>query len=167
LRTAAATIRPRAEDKGVHVVVDVPTDLPPVAADASRIGTALRNLLDNALTYTNAGGKITLSAAVLPEGVRLTVADTGIGIPEEYVSHVFEKFFRVPGQSRGGGTGLGLAIVQEIVAAHGGSIVCESEVGAGTSFHLTLPRAIIGPDQAAPDHDVRKDGQTSLRGNQP
>ncbi len=146
LRAAAEAIRPRAEDKRVDVVVDVPPGLPLVAADASRIGTALRNLLDNALTYTDAGGRITLSAKAVPEAVTFTVADTGIGIPPEYQSRIFGKFFRVPGQSRGGGTGLGLAIVQEIVAAHGGTITCESQPGAGTSFYLTLPKSPAIPE---------------------
>ena len=67
------------------------------------------------------------------------MADTGLGIPPEYLPHVFEKFFRVPGQSQGGGTGLGLAIVREIVTAHGGTITCDSQPGAGTMFRLTLP----------------------------
>src|SRR5262249_54417805 len=103
LRAAAEAIRPRAQDKGVDVVLEVPTGLPPVAADASRLGNALGNLLDNALTYTDPGGRITLSAAAGTEGVTLSVTDTGCGIPPEYLPRVFDKFFRVPGQSRGGG----------------------------------------------------------------
>jgi signal transduction histidine kinase len=115
--------------------------LSPVAVDAARLGHALRNLLDNALAYTDRGGRITLSARSDSEGVTLSVADTGIGIPREHLPHVFEKFFRVPGQSRGTGTGLGLAIVQEIVTAHGGSISCESHPGLETVFRLRLPLA--------------------------
>jgi signal transduction histidine kinase len=141
LRAAAEAVRPRAQDKGVELVLDVPPELPPVAADAARLGNALRNLLDNALTYTDRGGRITLSAAAGPDAVTLAVADTGVGIPPEHLPHVFEKFFRVPGQSRGGGTGLGLAIVHEGVTAHGGTITCESRPGAGTVFRLTLPVA--------------------------
>ncbi len=64
-----------------------------------------------------------------------------MGIPPESLPHVFEKFFRVPSQSKGVGTGLGLAIVQEIVAAHGGTITCESTPGKGTTFRMTLPVA--------------------------
>jgi signal transduction histidine kinase len=67
------------------------------------------------------------------------VADTGSGIPPEYLPHVFDKFFRVPDQSQGHGTGLGLAIVREIVTAHQGRITCASEPGRGTVFHITLP----------------------------
>jgi PAS domain S-box-containing protein len=139
LQAAADSIRPRAEDKGVEIVLAVPSGLPALAVDATRLGHALRNLLDNALTYTDRGGRITLSASADSDAVVLSVADTGIGIPAEHVPHVFEKFFRVPGQSRGTGTGLGLAIVNEIVAAHGGTIACESRPGAGTTFHIRLP----------------------------
>jgi signal transduction histidine kinase len=141
LQAAAEAVRSRATDKGVEVVLDVPTGLPKVAADAARLGNALSNLLDNALTYTDRGGKITLSARTAADGVTLSVADTGVGIPPAALPHVFEKFFRVPGQSQGSGTGLGLAIVHEIVIAHGGTISCESEPGVGTVFHLTLPLA--------------------------
>jgi signal transduction histidine kinase/HAMP domain-containing protein len=144
LQAAADAVRPRAEAKHIELVVEAPADLPPVAADPERLGYALNNLLDNALTYTDQGGRITLSAAPGgPEGspgtVRLTVADTGEGIPREYLPHVFERFFRVPGQSHGLGTGLGLAIVREIVTAHQGSITCDSTPGKGTLFSLTLP----------------------------
>ncbi len=139
LQAAADAVRPRADDKGVDIVIEVAPGLPPVAVDATRLGHALRNLLDNALTYTDRGGRVTLSASADPEAITLSVADTGIGIPPDHVPHVFEKFFRVPGQSRGTGTGLGLAIVNEIVAAHGGTITCESQPGVETVFRLRLP----------------------------
>jgi signal transduction histidine kinase len=140
LGAAAEAVGPRAEAKHVELAVEAPADLPPVAADPERLGYALNNLLDNALTYTGQGGRITLSAQAGPgETVCLSVADTGTGIPPEYLPHVFERFFRVPGQSQGHGTGLGLAIVREIVTAHRGSITCESTPGQGTVFRLTLP----------------------------
>ncbi|HLJ11261.1 MAG TPA: ATP-binding protein [Planctomycetaceae bacterium] len=141
LQATADAIRPQAEDKGIEILVSVSPGLPAVAVDASRLGLALRNLLDNALEYTDRGGRITLAAGADAEGVVLSVADTGIGIPGEQLVHVFDKFFRVPGQSRGAGTGLGLAIVHEIVAAHGGAVSCESRPGAGTVFRLRLPKA--------------------------
>jgi signal transduction histidine kinase len=141
LQAAAEAVRPRAHDKGIAVEVAVPADLPPVRADAGQLGHALNNLLDNALTYTEPGGRVTLGAAAVDGQVTLTVQDTGRGIPAEYLPHVFERFFRVPGQSAEGGTGLGLAIVREIVTAHGGTVTCESQPGAGTTFQLTLPLA--------------------------
>ncbi len=138
LQTAADTARSRAEDRHVELVVESAASLPPVAADRDRIGHALDNLLDNALTYTEAGGRITLSAEAADPGmVRLSVRDTGIGIPPEYLPYVFDKFFRIP--NRGHGTGLGLAIVREVVVAHHGQVTCDSKPGRGTVFHLTLP----------------------------
>jgi signal transduction histidine kinase len=141
LTAAADAFRAQAEDRGIELMVNVPPGLPSVAVDAARLGTALGNLVDNALTYTDRGGKITLTATAGRDSVTLAVSDTGIGIPAEHLPHVFEKFFRVPGQSRGGGTGLGLAIVNEIVTAHGGTVTCESQPGAGTTFRLMIPVA--------------------------
>jgi signal transduction histidine kinase len=142
LRAAADAIRPRAVDKGLEVVLEMPGELPDVAANPERLLHALGNLLDNAVTYTDQGGKVTLSAIPSNGHVMFTVSDTGIGIPPEYLPHVFERFFRVPGRSRGGGTGLGLAITREIVAAHGGTVTCESAPGTGTTFRLALPAQV-------------------------
>ena len=105
----------------------------------------LDNLIVNAATYTEPGGQITLTARAQDDKiVELSVSDTGIGIPQEYLPHVFEKFFRIPGQSRGVGTGLGLAIVREIVQAHGGEIACTSEPNQGTTFTIRLPAVKLG-----------------------
>jgi signal transduction histidine kinase len=139
LENAADAARPRATDKHLTLTVEDATGLPEVAADVPRIGHALNNLIDNALTYTEQGGRVTLSARRSADGVELSVADSGIGIPPEHLGHVFDKFFRVPGQSRGQSSGLGLAIVHEIVAALHGHVRVESEPGRGTVFHLTLP----------------------------
>jgi signal transduction histidine kinase/HAMP domain-containing protein len=141
LEATAEAARPRAEDRHLTLAVEVPADLPRVLVDRQRLGHALGNLLDNAVTYTEPGGRVTLSAEAAEGRVVLTVADTGIGIPPEHLPHVFDRFFRVPGRSQQGGTGLGLAIVREIVAAHGGSIRCESQPGVGTVFRLELPAA--------------------------
>jgi len=139
LQSAIDSIRPRAEDKGIQVQIQVPDDLPPVAVDLERFGLALSNLLDNALTYTPRGGKIGVAASAADGKLTIEVADTGLGIPPEHLPRVFERFFRVPGRSRGSGTGLGLAIVREIVSAHSGEIDCDSTEGEGTVFRITLP----------------------------
>ncbi len=139
LQAAAELCRRRAEDQGIELVVTAAPDLPEVAIDARVLNHVLRNLLDNALTYTDRGGRVTMTASRDRDVVAITVTDTGTGIPTEYVPHVFDRFFRVPEQSRGGGTGLGLAIVREIVLAHGGSITCTSRQGHGTTFRLTVP----------------------------
>jgi two-component system, NtrC family, sensor histidine kinase KinB len=153
LQAAADAICPRAADKGIEVIVEASEALPAVAADAQRLRHALDNLLDNAVTYTAQGGHITLKATADGPHMLLTVADSGVGIPPEYLPRVFDRFFRVPGQSVEGGTGLGLAIVRETVEAHGGSIICESQPGAGTVFRMKLPlwTGQSGSTSAAPD----------------
>jgi signal transduction histidine kinase/HAMP domain-containing protein len=140
VRAAEEAFRPRAQDKDIAFIVDVAPDLPDVCADADRMGYALGNLLDNSLTHTERGGKITLSVAKGADGVTFYVTDTGRGIAPEHLPHIFEKFYRVPGQSKQGGTGLGLAIVQEIVAAHDGEVACDSRPAKGTVFSIRLPR---------------------------
>jgi PAS domain S-box-containing protein len=154
LEKAAESISARAEDQGVTVAVEAPTDLPAIAIDHDRLGQALGNLLDNALTYTDRGGRITLKAAARGDTVTLTIEDTGIGIPPEYLPRVFTRFFRVPGRSKEGGSGLGLAIVREIVAAHGGTIICENRPGGGTVFRIDL--------KAWTGHPPHPEGQSSL-----
>ena len=101
----------------------------------------LSNLLDNAAKYTPAGGSITLGAINGQGSLNLYVRDTGIGIPKEHVSRLFERFYRVDkARSRElGGTGLGLAIVKHLVQAHGGGVWVESEPGMGSTFWFSLP----------------------------
>lgn len=115
-----------------------------VLGDEVRLIQVLMNLIDNALTYTTAGGKVTLEVVVQSNNASLTVRDTGIGIAEEHLEHIFERFYRVDSaRSRAaGGTGLGLAIVEWLVGAHGGKITVESEVGKGTTFTVMLPLAV-------------------------
>ncbi|QWV94706.1 PAS domain-containing protein [Geomonas oryzisoli] len=114
-----------------------------VQADRARLEQVLINLLDNAIKYSEAGGKVELSAR--PEGalVRISVRDSGIGIPEKDLPRLFERFYRVDeARSRdNGGTGLGLSIVKHIVQAHGGTVRVESEPGQGSVFSFTLPAA--------------------------
>ncbi len=148
LRAAAERVGPLMAGK--TLAVEPVHGLPPVAADADRLGHALDNLLVNAATYTDPGGRITLSARPAPgDRVELALSDTGVGIPPEHLPHVFDKFFRIPGQTRGQGTGLGLAIVKEVVAAQGGSVTCESEPGKGTTFRITLPAWAAKPTEGA------------------
>ena len=114
---------------------------------------ALQNLLDNALAHTPqaAGSRSPRGAAAT--SVVLSVADTGCGIPAEYLPHVFERYFRVPGDAAHGGSGLGLAIVREIVTAHGGTVACESEPGnAAPSFRMTAARLGRRAEDARPGH---------------
>ena len=142
-------MRPRAEAERVVLQVDLPEDLPLVDVDPQRVRQVLRNLLDNGLTHTEPGGKITITARVArpePGGrsgqwIEVGVRDTGAGIAPDDLSHVFERFYRADkSRSRAtGGTGLGLAIARQLVKAHGGQIGVESEIGRGTQFTFTLP----------------------------
>ena len=136
---AVDQVRSAAQDKGVELKVEVPVDLPRVRADRARINHVLLNLLGNALRYTSAGGMICLSAVLEKDMIQFIVKDTGAGIPQQYQTRIFERFFRVPGQN-GGGVGLGLAIAREIVQAHGGTIRVESREGHGTTFFFTVPQ---------------------------
>jgi two-component system phosphate regulon sensor histidine kinase PhoR len=133
---------PRAEQQGIALVLAIPSAVPSITADAYLLEQLLVNLIDNALKYTELG-EIRVGCA--PEGtdrVRIEVSDTGIGIPEESLSRIFERFYVVD-KSRSrklGGTGLGLAIVKHIVHRHSGTIEVSSEVGKGTRFTVILPR---------------------------
>lgn len=112
-----------------------------VLGSASDLGLAVRNLLNNALRYTDSGGRVTIRLERKAEEAVLTVADTGIGIPQRDLARVFERFYRIDdARSRAtGGTGLGLAIVRHVVEMHGGGVTVESELGAGSTFTVRLP----------------------------
>jgi signal transduction histidine kinase len=136
---------PVAAEKGVCLETRTEQELPPVVADRERVLQVLANLVGNALKFTPAGGRIELSAARVPEGVRIAVADTGPGIAPENLPHVFDRFWKTQGGNRHG-AGLGLAICKGIVEAHGGSIGVESRLAAGSTFAFTLPAAEAAPD---------------------
>ena len=126
---------------GVKMGIDLPPDLPYVMAETGKLDQILTNLLENALRFTPEGGRVDVSASTGRRWVKLTVSDTGIGIPSEHLPHVFERFYKVDRSRRDGGTGLGLAIAKHLVQAHGGDISVSSTEGQGSSFDLTLQRA--------------------------
>ena len=128
-----------AKDKGVTVVNKVSDDLPEVMADAEKIRHVFANLLSNAFRFTGPGGSVTIRAEQEQDRVAFLVEDTGKGIPEEELQHLFGQFYRAPGQDEKSGVGLGLAIAKEIVRAHGGDVGAESVVGKGSTFRFTLP----------------------------
>jgi signal transduction histidine kinase len=128
-----------AKDKGVTVANDVADDLPEVMVDAEKIRHVFANLLANALRFTSPGGSVAVRASREQDRVAFFIADSGEGIPAEDLNHLFEQFYRAPGQDAKSGVGLGLAIVKEIIRAHGGDVGAESEVGRGSTFRFTLP----------------------------
>ena len=127
------------QDRGVEFVLEDPGLAEQVPVDKDQLQHALQNLLENALAHTPAGGRITLAAEAAPGQVVFSVTDTGSGIPAEYLPMIFQRHFRVPGDTAPGGSGLGLAIVREIVMAHGGTVECESSPGEQTVFRMSLP----------------------------
>ncbi len=129
------------EQGGLTLVAQVAQGLPPVCGDPIHLRRVLDNLLGNARKFTPAGGCISLRLVQEGENLVLKVADTGIGIPEDQLGRIFERFYQVDGSMsrRYGGAGLGLALVKEIVEEHGGTVSVESEVGRGSTFTVTLP----------------------------
>jgi two-component system OmpR family sensor kinase len=123
-----------------------------VVGDAARLIQVIMSLVDNAITYTNPGGKVTLSVVIDDDMALLSVRDTGIGIAPEDQKHIFERFYRAdPARSRAaGGSGLGLSIVDWIVKAHNGSVRVESQVGRGSTFIVSLPLEDIARPATAP-----------------
>ncbi|KXG43364.1 sensor histidine kinase [Tepidibacillus decaturensis] len=131
-----------AKDLGIELTTEVDPNIKEVFIDVDRIEQVITNLVDNAMRHTQRDGRITMRAK--PKGIRkilLEVEDTGVGIPEEDLPYVFERFYKADkARTRGhSGTGLGLSIVKNIVHAHGGSISVSSQLGQGTTFSIILP----------------------------
>lgn len=130
----------QAQDRGIVLQCDVRSDLPPALGDQDRLVQALSNLVDNALKFTKTGGHVMLRGQLVGDRLRVSVEDSGCGIPAESLPYVFDRFWQANRVSRAG-AGLGLAIARGIVAAHGGEISVQSTLGRGTRFDVTLPLA--------------------------
>jgi two-component system, OmpR family, phosphate regulon sensor histidine kinase PhoR len=143
LNVAVNRLRLQAKRAGLSLQVEYPNNLPPVLADPPRIEQVMVNLLHNAIKFTPAGGSIFVSARPEGEGTEacivFEVRDTGVGIPEDDIQRIFERFYKADRARTGGGTGLGLAIARHLVEAHGGRIWVESREGQGSSFFFSLP----------------------------
>ncbi len=134
----------QAKLKNITMMLNLPPDLlPQVMADPIRIGEVVTNLVANAINYTDAGGKVSVTVEITPNEVKTIVSDSGVGIPKEALPHLFNKFFRVSNitQQASKGTGLGLYIAKSIITKLGGKIWVESELGKGSQFIFTLPVA--------------------------
>ncbi|MCA1599439.1 MAG: two-component sensor histidine kinase, partial [Chloroflexi bacterium] len=151
LAGVGARFGPAAAQAGVALTLDI-VGAPTIVTDGLRLEQALVNLVANALRHTPAGGAITLSAHSAGVEARLSVADTGAGIPADELPRIWERFYRVDkGRDRssgGAGVGLGLAICQSAITLLHGRIAVESEVGAGTTFTIHLPLRLETPHPA-------------------
>lgn len=141
LRDIERRLRVAGEQKNLHFALDLSAGLPSLVANEGELNRAFTNLIDNAITYTPEGGKVTLRSCVIDKGIVIEVCDTGIGIAPEELPHLFERFYR-SAEARAvnqNGSGLGLAIVKKIVEKYGGSIQVESTSGQGTTFRVIFP----------------------------
>lgn len=139
IHSAADRMKAQVERANLKLDVKCEDGLPNIKADKGRLEQVLVNLVHNAVKFTKPGGRITLSAEPIPGGVRCAVRDSGVGIPSESLSRIFERFYRVDSSRTGSGTGLGLSISKHIVEAHGGKIWAESEEGRGSVFYFEIP----------------------------
>jgi signal transduction histidine kinase len=145
-----------AERAGVHLLDELEQGIPRVVVDADKIQQVLVNLVSNAIKFNRPNGHVSVRAELAPmrrpfeedffgeetaDALRVSVSDTGIGIPEDQLGRIFDAFYQVDSSStrQHGGAGLGLSIVRKLIEAHGGEVWAESILGAGTSFHFTLP----------------------------
>jgi signal transduction histidine kinase len=143
LYEVADEVGPLAREAGVDLRVDVPPHLPALWGSPEQLRVVIRNLLDNAIKYTPAGGMVAVAAQAVNGAVRVEVQDSGVGIPAEALPYVFDRFYRVDTAKplRQSGAGLGLALVRAIVAAHGGHVEVTSAPGTGSTFRVHLPHA--------------------------
>jgi two-component system OmpR family sensor kinase len=142
LNSIAEKFTPQLQRSGVNITVDVPDNLPVITADGDRLAQVFVILVDNSLKFTPRGGLISLRASVVNHELLISVLDTGAGIPEAALAHIFDRFYQADPARKGGekhGAGLGLAIAREIVLVHGGRITVRSQLGKGTSFDVFLP----------------------------
>ena len=132
-----------AADAGIPLHDEIPDGIPPVLGDKQRLGQVFDNLIQNAIKFSHRGDSVTVRMYVEETMVRTEVEDTGIGIPADQLTRIFERFYQVDGTTtrRVGGTGLGLAIAKQIVEVHNGRVGVESEMGQGSLFYFEIPIA--------------------------
>jgi signal transduction histidine kinase len=141
LNAVGQRFAPQARGAGVHMEIRA-DGLPVIIGDGDRLAQVFNNLVDNALKFTPPNGQLLVTAVALGEAVEIRVADSGAGISQQALPHIYDRFYQADSSRQGGkkhGAGLGLAIVREIVRAHGGKISVRSTVGQGSEFTVRLP----------------------------
>jgi len=136
IRDVASTVEASVNHSNIRIILEVASEISTLNTDREKLRQIVLNLVDNAVKFTP-HGEIRISARQDNGALKLAVADTGAGIAQEHISHLFEEFYR--GQSTSRGTGLGLAIVKRFASLLGGEVTVESQVGRGTIFIVTLP----------------------------
>ncbi len=131
----------KADEERIQILVEQPEGSTLLEADRDKIKQVVLNLLSNAIKYNRPNGSVIMKTEATENNLRLSVQDTGLGIPEDALVHVFEKFYRVrEHEARATGTGLGLSICKQIIQGHGGTIEIKSKLGVGTNIIIDLPR---------------------------
>src|SRR5215216_5269236 len=131
----------KAQETDIQIRVDVPNDMPLMEADRDKIKQVVLNLMSNAIKYNRPNGSVIVTGNFTDGEQSMSIQDTGVGIPEESIPHLFEKFYRVKEhENKASGTGLGLSICKQIIQGHNGRIEVKSKMGVGTSFTVHIPR---------------------------
>jgi signal transduction histidine kinase len=131
----------KADEGNILIQIEATEDMPPLEADRDKIKQVILNLLSNAIKYNRPSGSVIVSTITTESEIAITVQDTGMGIPEDALPHLFEKFYRMrEHENKAGGTGLGLSISKQIVQGHNGTLEVKSKIGVGTAFTIRLPR---------------------------
>jgi two-component system, OmpR family, phosphate regulon sensor histidine kinase PhoR len=141
LKEVVELMKGEALERGVEIAAELPEELPPVSANREDLTRVFTNLMDNAIKYNPAGGRVFLRAKALDAFLQVEVQDTGIGIPPEEKEKIFDEFYRVKNKDTQGigGTGLGLSIAKKILEAHNGHLEVESQLHEGSTFRVLLP----------------------------
>ncbi len=148
VQDVAGAYRPQALNKRISLEVDLVQGMRPIEADPTLLRQAIANLVDNAIKYTQPGGRVTMRARQHDGRQLISVEDTGVGIAPTDQARLFEKFYRArrPDTLKEKGSGLGLAIVKSIIEQHGGRVAVESRLGVGSTFTVEMPARIISPE---------------------
>ena len=141
ISTSVEAVRPQANSKQINIDIQIPPEIEVITGDINLLDRALLNLLSNAIKFTPPAGTITIEAKQESRNIEISVADTGMGISQEEIGHMFTKFYRTTEAKQLviQGTGLGLSITKAIIEAHSGTITVESTLGQGTKFTFTVP----------------------------
>jgi signal transduction histidine kinase len=143
LRETYEILRPQADQERITLEAEIQETLAPVMGDRNQLKRMLLNLITNAIKYNKAGGAVRTRLSRQDQGVQIQIQDTGVGIPEDQINKLFDRYYRVPvSEERFGGTGLGLTIARRIVQNHAGEISITSKLGEGSTFTVWLPSGV-------------------------